>query len=202
MAKKAGDKPTISVQLPLSEARARAKEALGSLEFAQSSIIRWLTSVSDQLRFGARVIDGVLPGEILKGMTRKKAEAEALRDLFGPGKFNIDWEESWVRRQAGAFVYTAYGVWVDADDFEARLSALLQAPASKPAGNTDTLKVWLPGAVERWPPDKTDTGGLDYIEFLQAKAPEEWSRHSYQNELSLLRNAGVKIPPVSRTKKF
>jgi len=77
-----------------------------------------------------------------------------------------------------------------------------ETPKQKSAGNADTLKAWLPGAVERWPPDKTDTGGLDYIEFLQSKAPDEWARHSFQNELSLLRQTGVNIPPLDRTKKF
>ena len=77
-----------------------------------------------------------------------------------------------------------------------------ETPKQKSAGNADTLKAWLPGAVRDWPPDKTDTGGLDYIEFLQSKAPEEWARHSFQNELSLLRQAGVNIPPLDRTKKF
>jgi hypothetical protein len=116
--------------LPLSKALALAKETVGSLKFAQASIVRWLASVSDPLRFGARGIDGVLLGQMLKGMTRKQAEAEALRDLFGPGKFSIEWEEDWVRKQVGVFVFTAYGFWVDADDFEARLSALLQPPPS------------------------------------------------------------------------
>jgi hypothetical protein len=72
----------------------------------------------------------------------------------------------------------------------------------KPAGNTGTLKAWLPGAVKRWPFETTDTGGLDYIEFLQSKAPEDWTRHYFQTEISLLRKAGVDIPPIGRTKKF
>jgi hypothetical protein len=72
----------------------------------------------------------------------------------------------------------------------------------KPAGDRDTLKTWLPGAVEQWPPDKTDTGGLDLIEFYQSKAPKKWSRQYYHNALSQLRQDGVDIPPISRTKKF
>jgi hypothetical protein len=131
--------------LPLSKALARTKEAAGSLKFAQISIVSWLASASNPLRYGARVIDGVLPGEVLNGMTRKQAEAEALRDLFGPlkfgpGKFSIEWEEDWVQRQDGVFVFTAYGFWVDADDFEARLSALLQLPPSIETVVAETAK--------------------------------------------------------------
>ena len=150
MAETARD-PITSVRLPLSEALARAKEVVGSLKFARILITRWLTSVSDQLRFGALGIDGVLPGEVLKGMTRMQAEAEALRDLFGPGEFSIGWEEDWVRRQDGVFVFTAYGFWVDADDFEVRLSALLQAPATKTVSATTSIPAFAATAASNPP---------------------------------------------------
>jgi hypothetical protein len=138
MAETAPD-PITPVRLPLSKALARAKEVMGSLELAQAPIVRWLTSVSDPLRFGAHGIDGILPGEVLKGMPRKQAEAEALRNLFGPGQFSIEWEEDWVRRQDGVFVFTVYGFRVDAEDFEARLSTLSQVPLTKAASSIPAL---------------------------------------------------------------
>jgi len=59
------------------------------------------------------------------------------------------------------------------------------APASKaPLTDKVSLKKWLPGAVERWPPYKQDTD--DYPAFLRARAPKVWSRHYIQNELSIL----------------
>ena len=53
------------------------------------------------------------------------------------------------------------------------------APMSKaqPAEKI-SLKKWLPGAVERWPQDRTNTD--DYPGFLQGKAPKKWARHYIQ----------------------
>ena len=59
------------------------------------------------------------------------------------------------------------------------------APASKaPLTDKESLKQWLPGAVERWPRDKVDTD--DYPEFLRRKAPKEWTKHYIQTALSAL----------------
>ena len=58
-------------------------------------------------------------------------------------------------------------------------------PASEPqSAKRVRLKDWLPGAVERWPRDKTDTD--DYPEFLRKHAPGNWTRHYIQTELSAL----------------
>jgi hypothetical protein len=46
------------------------------------------------------------------------------------------------------------------------------------------LKDWLPGAVERWPRDETDTN--DYPEFLRQRRPKKWTKHYIQSELSKL----------------
>jgi hypothetical protein len=71
-----------------------------------------------------------------------------------------------------------------------------------PRGKRDTLKDWLPGALKRWPPDTTDMGTQDLIEFLQGKAPKAWKRHSIQNELSRLRRAETGMAELPKTKNF
>jgi len=77
-----------------------------------------------------------------------------------------------------------------------------QEPEPQPPAGRVTLKWWLPGALRRWPHDTTDTGGLDYIEFLQSKAPKKWERRSFQNELSLLRQTETGMAKLSKPKNF
>jgi len=58
-------------------------------------------------------------------------------------------------------------------------------PESKaPLTDKESLKRWLPGAVERWPRDEVNTD--DYAEFLRGKAPKKWTKHYIQTELSAL----------------
>jgi hypothetical protein len=160
---KATEDSTTSDRLSLSEARARVVEVVGSPEFAEIRIFAWLAS-KRRPRFDAAVIDGPLPGEFLKKMTRKEAEAEVLRDLFGPGgPLAINWEEGWVRKRIGVFVFTVYGIRIGADDFEALLANLTKASPSQTEESTKSrlFEAFLdkPDLID-WP---------DYIDALHER---------------------------------
>jgi hypothetical protein len=73
---------------------------------------------------------------------------------------------------------------------------------SQPSKSKVILKAWLPGAVKDWPPDATDTGALTYTEFLQSKAPKNWSVKSIHNELSRLRKIESGMDKLSKPKNF
>jgi hypothetical protein len=203
MAKAAQDSTT-SVRLSLSEARARAVAAVGSPEFAETLIVRWFLSASDQLRFGALAIHGPLPGEVLKNMTRKEAEAEALRDLFSPGKFTINWEENWVRKRAGVFVFTAYGFWVDADAFEAwlLLQAVKNLPDSPPSGEPrlpkppwrSPLPAALPWLEAEYSRQEWEWKVPNYDEFLVTQGHEHFGKRWKVTSIQTVRSELKKQP--------
>jgi hypothetical protein len=119
---KAVNKSSAKTRLSLAEIRTCVAAIVGSSRFAETQIFRWLVT-NKKLEWGAFAIDGVIPW--FKG-TREAAKAAALRNLWTEaGQFTINWEESWVRKQVGVFVFTVYGIWIAAESLE---KLLLNSP--------------------------------------------------------------------------
>jgi hypothetical protein len=179
---KAADKPTLT-QLPLRDARARVVAVLGcSLQDAERLIVHWF--FAGALGWGSRGIIGSI--RVPKGMTQREAADAAQRDLFSdPDVVQINFDENSIWKSIdvgpmGAIGFKSIGVWVSAENLEARLSTTRRSESSRLVS-----KDWVADAVKHHPQQLREPDA-DYIRRLHG-LQDKWTEKTIENRLREMR---------------